>query len=292
MYFYACIASSSCSIDFFCNSMVWFVTTIWISLFTISQSKVITVNNEQNYSVLCCVNGECICGSLSDALEYLDNDTIINITSRSVALHGYNRIANLNNITITASNATIMCNNSGIVFCISCRNFVIEGLIWDQCGSTEHPNYTHGIGFIDASNISILSSTFQHSGVCTVVVLSTKLGTIKIHNSNFLYNHVTDPSRCILYSSLFIISEVYNETQTIYSIIIFGTVFHHNGVFSNVKHRNDHLNSALYLSVSRKNYALIYIENSTISESGNLGANLICKNVNTLEVVLHEVNGR
>ena len=56
-------------------------------------SKVIIVNsNNSNDSTECCVNGTCTCSSLSTALLNIDNNTIINITSESVAL--YNLLQN------------------------------------------------------------------------------------------------------------------------------------------------------------------------------------------------------
>ena len=51
-------------------------------------SKVIIVNsNNGNDNTECCVNGECVCSSLSTALLNIDNNTVINITSQSVALN-------------------------------------------------------------------------------------------------------------------------------------------------------------------------------------------------------------
>ena len=98
-------------------------------------SKVIIVNsNNGNDNTECCVNGECTCSSLSTALLNIDNNnTIINITSESVALNNTTTmgLGKLTNITITGSNVTIMCNNSGSVYCESCDDVIIEGITWD-----------------------------------------------------------------------------------------------------------------------------------------------------------------
>jgi len=149
-----------------------------IYLLTINQSKVITVTNERdiNNDCDCCIHGQCICGSFSYALQYLDNNTVINVTSKDVPLHGYVRIANLTNITISGNEASVMCNNSGIVTILYCSNVVVKGITWDQCGNAYHPIYRHGIGFRDVSNVIIFSNTFQYSVVCTVLSLNMKSG--------------------------------------------------------------------------------------------------------------------
>jgi len=73
---------------------------------------------------------------LSFALENIANHTIINITSESVTLNTTIPIGsgNLHNLTITGNGATIMCNNSGGVYCMSCSDVIIEGITWDKCG--------------------------------------------------------------------------------------------------------------------------------------------------------------
>ena len=136
-----------------------------------------------------------------------------------------------------------MCNNSGIITCVFCSNFVIEGIIWDQLGNTNPPDYTHGIGFVYASNLTIVSSTFQYSGVCSVVMLSVASGYVQVLNSSFLYNHIVNSSKCKLYNSLYIQIDDSYGTQSIHIIHIVGTVFHHNGLFNNTNH---HYNEKLF----------------------------------------------
>ena len=90
-------------------------------------SKVITINiNDGCDSIDCCVKGICMCS----------NNTIINITSKSVAPNNTTTIGSgkLTNITITVSNVTIICNNSGSVHRKSCDHVVIKGITWDRCG--------------------------------------------------------------------------------------------------------------------------------------------------------------
>ena len=137
-------------------------------------SKVITINiNDGSDSVDCCVKGICMCSLFSTALLNISNNTIINITSESVALNNTTTMGSrkLTNITITGSNVTIMCNNSGSVYCESCDHVRIEGITWDRCGD---PNRKiTGVTFNRISNISLVNCTFQHSQVQAVSLVET-----------------------------------------------------------------------------------------------------------------------
>ena len=152
-------------------------------------SKVIIVNsNNGNDNTECCVNGECACSSLSTALLNIDNNTIINITSQSVALNNTTTMGSgkLTNITITGSNVTIMCNNSGSVYCESCDDVMIEGITWDRCGDSNGKNIA-GVTFNGISNISLVNCTFQHSQIPAVSLLQVS-DNILIQSCNFLLN--------------------------------------------------------------------------------------------------------
>ena len=68
------------------------VVTVWLCLIThVACDVVITVNNNGSDSTNCCVNGICPCSSLSSALHNVSDNTVINITSESVTLHGHCR---------------------------------------------------------------------------------------------------------------------------------------------------------------------------------------------------------
>ena len=156
-------------------------------------SKVIIVNsNNGNDNTECCVNGECACSSLSTALLNIDNNTIINITSQSVALNNTTTMGSgkLTNITITGSNVTIMCNNSGSVYCESCDDVMIEGITWDRCGDPKGTNIA-GMTFNGTSNVSLVNCTFQHfqSPAITLLQVSDR---ILVQSSNFSSSIVYD----------------------------------------------------------------------------------------------------
>ena len=145
----------------------------WIFLFTLCQSKYIEVNNEGNDSSNCCIEGMCPCGSLYEALVHVENDTMINITSSLVTLHNATHMRTRNNITIIGNEATVACNDSGILDCYYCSNVVIKGITWDQCGDPNHSSIRYAIGFRITINVSIIACTFQYSKVCIVVSVHT-----------------------------------------------------------------------------------------------------------------------
>ena len=154
------------------------------------QSKVINIkSNNGTNSTECCVHGvACICSSLYTALVNIKNNTMINITSESVALNNTTRMGsgNLTNIRIIGSNVTIMCNNSGSVYCESCDNVMIEGITWDSCGDPNGTDFA-GVTFNVSSNISLLNCTFQYSQITAVGFLEVS-GSFNVSQCNFLSN--------------------------------------------------------------------------------------------------------
>ena len=152
-------------------------------------SKVININNDNGTnSTECCVNGKCVCSSLYTVLVNIASNTMINIISESVALSNTTTMGsgNLTNITITGSNVTIMCNNSGSVYCESCDNVKIEGITWDSCGD---PNgILAGVTFNITRNFSLVNCTFQHSQMSAVSLLEVS-DNILIQGCIFLSNY-------------------------------------------------------------------------------------------------------
>ena len=197
-------------------------------------SKVIIVNsNNGNDNTECCVNGECACSSLSTALLNIDNNTIINITSQSVALNNTTTMGSgkLTNITITGSNVTIMCNNSGSVYCESCDDVMIEGITWDRCGDPNGMNIA-GVTFNGTSNISLVNCTFQHSQI-PAVSLPGVSDIILIQGCNFLSNipiQILDD-----FDGILSISRDPSEFPSYLNItvIIFKCYFYNNGYLQN-----------------------------------------------------------
>ena len=175
---------------FYSNMFLILILTTMLYVIMISQQvhgKVITVNNNGTISSLCCRDGICVCNSLYMALTFTNNNTVINITSPAVSLNNIvligfdNGVAkNLNNITITSNgDATVMCHNTGTVFCAMCSNVIVKAITWDQCGDINYPN-TSGITFLKASNVSIINCIFQNFVPCVAVEVSYSTGDINV----------------------------------------------------------------------------------------------------------------
>jgi len=210
---------------------------MWIGLITLITSQhvhsnVITINTTGGSdNTTCCVDGECVCTSLSTALHYMTSNTIVNITSESVTLEGNIKMGSgdLNNITITGNDATIMCNNSGGVYCELCDNVVIEGITWDRCGDPNGIN-TAGLAFINVVNISIIRCIFQHSQT-RAVNLEQVSGNIRIFSTNFTSNSKNVTSFISDTGGLSI--EESNTRFNFVNVAIKGSNFCGNGYFGN-----------------------------------------------------------
>ena len=141
----------------------------------------------------------------------------------------------LTNITITGSNVTIMCNNSGSVYCESCDNARIEGITWDRCGDPNGTNIA-GVTFNGTGNISLVKCTFQHSQISAVSLLEVS-DNILIQYCNFLSNvqmHVLNN-----YNGLNVIITRYliqRSSNSLITINISESYFYNNGgYFDNIK---------------------------------------------------------
>ena len=191
-------------------------------------SKVINVNSDDgNDGTECCVHGTCTCSSLYTALRSITNNTIINITSKSVALHDTAIMGSgkLTNITITGSNVTIMCDNSGSVYCELCDHVSIEGITWDRCGDPNGTNFA-AVTFNGTSNISLVNCTFQHSQSSAVSLLEIS-DIIMIQGCKFLSNIVQRDTLSIIRNSPITL----NSSNI--TIDIFESSFYNNAYFDN-----------------------------------------------------------
>ena len=159
--------------------------------------KVITINNaSSNTSRDCCTVEGCVCGSLATALKYINSNTVINITSPSVALVESIRLLKpdgvppLTNIMVTGNNIIIMCNNSGSIYCDSCDDVMIKGITWDKCGNPFESFYhTGGLTFDGTGNISLINCTFQYSLLLAVTIIGDSVaGNVTINHCSFLSN--------------------------------------------------------------------------------------------------------
>ena len=198
-----------------------------------SDRVIIVSNNSNSSSTKCCVYGQnCACNSLSTALQYLEDNTIVNITSESIRLDNTTVISSgkaVTNITIIGNNTTVKCNNTGSVSCTSCVDFIIKGITWDQCGYPNATDPKEGIYFNSSSYITIDNCTFQNSQTCAVYLLKSSYNII-VTNSYFISNGAKQvPSVNIdnVCGGLKIDTAVTNTT-----VMISDSVFRDNGNFA------------------------------------------------------------
>ena len=200
---------------------------VWLCLIThVACDVVITVNNNGSDNDTCCVNGTCPCSSLSSALHDVSDNTVINITSASVTLQDIVGMGsgNLNNIIITGNGATIMCNNTGGVYCESCSDITIMGIIWYQCGLTNKSIRYQGIYFYNISNLLLQNCSFQYSSGCPVYIKNAQ-GKLLIDSCNFSNTHVYGPYNYDEWGGLYI---YYTNRLVELGIYVFDSIFDYN----------------------------------------------------------------
>ena len=205
-------------------------TTVWLCLITHAviygaMSTVIIVND--NCSDNCDSYKEYIssCTSLSCALKNMKNNTIINITSKVVSLIKISGMGsgNLNNITITGNEATIMCNNTGGVYCESCSNVIIRGITWYQCGRRDLTRQLPALSFTDIAGMTIHKCTFQRSSGCPIYAKTVR-NYITINESCFVENIFDSPNTVYECAGLYVDTGNYNL-----NILITSSAFYSNG---------------------------------------------------------------
>ena len=177
------------------------------------QSKVITVNtNGNNKSAGCCVEGECICSSLSTALLQMSNDTIINITSETITIKHNIDIGNsssLSNITITSHIVAITCSSGKTISCLSCDDVTISGITWVGCS----------LGLINNSfvvNCTLENVSLHVSGSIRSKKLSGSLGHMNITISeSTVYSLAVSDSSCLTQWNITIINSTLKANSPI-----------------------------------------------------------------------------
>jgi len=236
-----------------------------------AESKMITVNNQGFNTTACCVDGSCLCNSLSFALKNLSNNTILNITSESVILNTTISIGsgNLQNITITGNGAIVMCNNSGGVYCESCSDVIIEGITWDRCGDPNKDYTMAGIYFETVYNIKIKNCTFQQSQVCAVNINQASSNII-VRNSNFYSNVLKKPPSDYGCSGLKITTNAnitISESSFVGNKHLGNSSYNTYGLYVKVKRKSEtHFNLTIKNSTFRSNSggAYVFIETGLV----------------------------
>ena len=187
-----------------------------------------------------------VCHSFQDALDILENNTVINITTDVVLLESIVQLKELNNITIMGqSNTTVECNGSGVLNCSSCNNVTIRGITWNNCGTYMETfnndfdlvsiNYYPVITFNQCSNIFIHHCTFQNSTL-SAVQLSEASGIISIDHVQILFSGPNNLTQSVVdnikhfATGLMIIQPVSIQGTTQLNVSITRCTFSHNSL--------------------------------------------------------------
>ena len=164
------------------------IVVVWLGLaihVVYGASMTITISSNGSSKDDCCKSGSCMCSSLSSALNYTEDYTVINIVS-NITLDEDVEINNLNNITITGNDVTIMCNNIGFIYFESCSNVFIMGITWYQCGTVNNNTLAPALSLYSVTNVLIYSCTFQNSPFCAVYMRNAS-NIVEIKGSDFIY---------------------------------------------------------------------------------------------------------
>ena len=258
---------------------------IWICTLAVCQCRIITIDNKGNNSTDCCTDGSCPCSSFINTLKFLKDNTTIEITSRLVTLDSNVTMGSgsLNNITILGNGAIIMCNNKGSVACRSCSNVIFEGITWDRCANSE---FTQGIGFVNAINVTISMCTFQHFNTSIGAVFLMASGFIRVQKCQFLFNHVGNVSEYAAYAALYLTTYENTENAAYHiSVYITDTLFHNNGIF----YQSEYNYRSIYILLVQRSTIFFHMNNSTVSASGGLGGYFYMQNEGEISANFNEV---
>ena len=157
-----------------------------------STSDIDLFSGENDDIQKCCVNENSSCNSLDQVLANLTSNVLINIMT-DAKLSSVINSSRLENVSIIGHNSpTVDCKNAAGVHFASYRNCIIQGIVWNECGSENTDNYTEPIATLklsNSSNVTIQNCTFQNSiGPSRSIVLSEVSGEVNIKDCNFVNN--------------------------------------------------------------------------------------------------------
>ena len=202
--------------------------------------------SEESYiaSDKCCVYGNCSCNSLDHALTNLASNVLINITT-DVTLSSLVTASDIENVSIIGhNNPTVNCKSVGRIHITFCKNCIIQGITWDQCGTKHIDNNTEpGLMLNYSSTLTIQNCSFQCS-VGQAVVLSEVSGDININDCKFVNSYYGGHGAAVYYLS--------NDARNTQSVFI----------ISNCNFSYNRMKSLVYLENTSLKYNKLMLTNS------------------------------
>ena len=199
-----------------------------------NSNTTIIVNGNGTDDGECCQEGECVCSSLSEALESLqdNHNVIIMITSKSIPLTSVVQIRNCDRIIITGlrvGKSIIYCDNNGGLSCDNCSNLALENIVWDCCGQTGRSDLLGAMYILNSHNISVINCYFQNSSLSGFALLNAT-GNLGVHDSFFLSNHALSNCTDNNGGGMLVMNVVEGQNNIAeLNILINNTSFSHNG---------------------------------------------------------------
>ena len=220
-----------------------------------------------------CINGNCS-NSLSNVVEHLSNDSMINITC-DMELPSVITVVGLRDITITGhNNPTVDCNNSGGLHFLSCHNIKVEGIILEKCGFKNGITYPV-IKLNKTSAIVIKNCLFQQS-VGQVVLMTEVSGDVIIENCTFVNNTKYQGQGSVIYY----VSE--NMVSSLVKLSIIMTSFKCNTGASSIVYLKSSKAAARYQNVT--------IQNSTFIDNTISSFHLVNQNVHIINSLFSDIH--
>jgi len=146
----------------------------------LNNKRTIIINQFGRDSDKCCVQGrECHCSNLTLALEHIQDNTEIRITSY-ISLKNTVLFGNVSNISITGDNkATVICDHQGAgLMGKNIGYIIIQGITWDSCHTELH----------NSSGVCITNCNFEYSIDYALDMHGHLNSSFFIRKSNFSYN--------------------------------------------------------------------------------------------------------
>ena len=171
-----------------------------------------STSGDDGNSEMCCVHGNCSCNSLDQALANLTSNVIVNIKTDMTLSSLVNPYDLVNVSIIGHSNPIVNCGSAGGIQLTICHNCIIQGIVWDGCGSKSTDNNTEPmLKLNNSSNVKLQNCTFQNL-MGQAIVLSEMSGEMYIRDCNFVKNSYYRDHGAIVY---FVVSQLSQLLLTI-----------------------------------------------------------------------------
>ena len=227
-------------------------------------------SGEADSSLTCCVYGNCSCNSLDHTLANLTtSNVLVNITT-DVMLSLLVEVSNVENVSIIGHNKpTVNCKSAGRVHFTFCHNCIIQGIVWNGCGTINNDTNTEpGLRLTNSSNVTIQNCCFHHS-IGQAVVLSEVSGDVNIEHCEFVNNTQYRDHGAAIHCSFYNVTNLPPLLFTISNCTFTYNKFAESLVYINNRNSEHHNNITFYQCMFLHNQGVsIYVVNQKLHLKG------------------------